>query len=140
MEHLLQKSKCSIFHNIFKYMLFQRRQKALLWSKGLTYICSCVKKKNSLITLDVPIVWTASISCITFILLNQKPAAMFVDQLTLKQSSVCSTRSIKKRKCQFEVQKRTLSENPQIGIESDNYYTSLVFRRHAISKHANIKA
>ena len=29
------KSKCSIFHNIFKYMIFQRRQKALLWSKGL---------------------------------------------------------------------------------------------------------
>ena len=28
--------QCSIFHNIFKYMIFQRRQKALLWSKGLT--------------------------------------------------------------------------------------------------------
>ena len=36
MEHLLQKSKCSIFHNIFKYMIFQRCQKALLWSKGLS--------------------------------------------------------------------------------------------------------
>ena len=24
-----------MFHNIFKYMIFQRRQKALLWSKGL---------------------------------------------------------------------------------------------------------
>ena len=36
MEHLLQKSKCSIFHNIFKYMIFQRHQKALLWSKGLS--------------------------------------------------------------------------------------------------------
>ena len=35
MAYLLQKSKCSIFHNIFKYMIFQRRQKALLWSKGL---------------------------------------------------------------------------------------------------------
>ena len=44
MEHLLQKSTCSIFHNIlkeqmlhlhniFKYMAFQRRQKELLWSK-----------------------------------------------------------------------------------------------------------
>ena len=31
----LQKSKCSIFHNIFKYMIFQRCEKALLWSKGL---------------------------------------------------------------------------------------------------------
>ena len=30
MEHLLQKSKCSIFNNIFKYMIFQRRQKALV--------------------------------------------------------------------------------------------------------------
>ena len=27
MEHLLQMSKCSIFHNIFKYMIFQRRQR-----------------------------------------------------------------------------------------------------------------
>ena len=35
MEHLLQKSKCSIFHNIFKYMIFQRCQNAWLWSKGL---------------------------------------------------------------------------------------------------------
>ena len=37
MEHLLQKSNYmySIFHNIFKYMMCQRRQKALLWSKGL---------------------------------------------------------------------------------------------------------
>ena len=35
MEHLLQKSKCSIFDNIFKYMIFQRHQKAVLWSKGL---------------------------------------------------------------------------------------------------------
>ena len=36
MEHLLQKSKCSMFHNIFKYVIFQRCQKALLWSKGIT--------------------------------------------------------------------------------------------------------
>ena len=28
-------SKCSTFYNIFKYMIFQRHQKALLWSKGL---------------------------------------------------------------------------------------------------------
>ena len=35
MEHLLQRSKHSIFHNIFKYVVFQRHQKALLWSKGL---------------------------------------------------------------------------------------------------------
>ena len=39
MEHLLQIwSKYSILHNIFKYMIFQRRQKALLWSKGLKYL------------------------------------------------------------------------------------------------------
>ena len=34
-EHLLQKSKFSIFHNIFKYMIFQGHQTALLRSKGL---------------------------------------------------------------------------------------------------------
>ena len=34
-ENLLQKSKCSIFHNIFKYMIFQRCLKELLWSKRL---------------------------------------------------------------------------------------------------------
>ena len=27
MEHLLQKSKCSIFHNIFEYVIFQRHQR-----------------------------------------------------------------------------------------------------------------
>ena len=32
-------SKCSIFHIIIKYMIFQRRHKALLWSKGLKKIC-----------------------------------------------------------------------------------------------------
>ena len=28
------------FHNIFKYVVFQRRQKALLWSKRLN-VCFC---------------------------------------------------------------------------------------------------
>ena len=32
----LSSFECSIFHTIFKYLIFQRRQKALLWSKGLT--------------------------------------------------------------------------------------------------------
>ena len=27
--------QCSILHNIFKYTIFQRHHKALLWSKGL---------------------------------------------------------------------------------------------------------
>ena len=40
MEHLLQKSKCSIFYNIFKYMIFQRCQKVLLWSEVLNKINS----------------------------------------------------------------------------------------------------
>ena len=34
MEHLLLRSKCSIFH-IFQMLTFQRRPKALVWSKGL---------------------------------------------------------------------------------------------------------
>ena len=38
MEHLLHWSKCSIFHDIFKYIVFQRPQKELLWSKGLRQI------------------------------------------------------------------------------------------------------
>ena len=32
------KEQSSIFHHSFKYMIFQRHQKALLWSKGLRYI------------------------------------------------------------------------------------------------------
>ena len=36
MEYSLQKKKCSIFYNIFKYVIFQRHQKVFLWSKGLT--------------------------------------------------------------------------------------------------------
>ena len=28
--------QCSIFHIIFKYMIFQRHQNVLLWSKDLT--------------------------------------------------------------------------------------------------------
>ena len=33
-------SKCSIFHNIFIYIVFQRRQNVLLWSKGLMMVSS----------------------------------------------------------------------------------------------------
>ena len=36
MEHLLPRSKSSIFHNILGNLTFQRRPKALVWSKGLT--------------------------------------------------------------------------------------------------------
>ena len=35
MEHLLLRSKCSIFLNISKNLTFQRCPKALVWSKGL---------------------------------------------------------------------------------------------------------
>ena len=38
MEHLLQWSKCSIFHNISKDIVFQRCQKALSWSNWLTFV------------------------------------------------------------------------------------------------------
>ena len=50
---------------------------------------------------------------------------MFVDKLTLKQSSVCSTMSLKKPKCQSVVQKSALAENVQIDIKTDNYYVNL---------------
>ena len=53
MEHLLFWSKCSIFHNIFKYMIFQKLQKALIWSKGLkeskTCIPYCIKQNFSFV-------------------------------------------------------------------------------------------
>ena len=43
MENLLQKRKCSIFHNNFKYMIFQRRQKSFIWSKGWSeFLLLCV--------------------------------------------------------------------------------------------------
>ena len=31
------------FHNIFKYMIFQRRQKALSWSKVIIYMCESIQ-------------------------------------------------------------------------------------------------
>ena len=34
----MENGKCSIFHSIFKYMIFQRRQKALVWVEGLSHI------------------------------------------------------------------------------------------------------
>ena len=42
MEHLLQQSKRSIFHNIFKHVIFQRRQKALFGSKRLIHEKACL--------------------------------------------------------------------------------------------------
>ena len=39
-------SKCSIFHNIFKYVIFQRRQKALLWNKGLIQVPNSGGSRN----------------------------------------------------------------------------------------------
>ena len=44
--------ECSMFHNIFKYMFFQSRQKALLWSKALNHAFTnyVISTKNSCIT------------------------------------------------------------------------------------------
>ena len=55
MEHLLQKSKCSIFLNIFKYMIFQRCQKTLFWSKGSLIVMRKMKccDQNSLIVRNI---------------------------------------------------------------------------------------
>ena len=39
MERLLQKEQMlDFFYNIFKYIVFQRHQKALSWSKGLNML------------------------------------------------------------------------------------------------------
>ena len=56
MEHLLPKSKFSIFLNIFKYVIFQRRQKALLWSEGL-------KRDKKQVVLLLSIVFSLSCGC-----------------------------------------------------------------------------
>ena len=52
MEHLLKKSKCCISHNIFKDVVFQRRGKALLWSKRLKPL-----QKLYLKILSAQVVW-----------------------------------------------------------------------------------
>ena len=52
MEHLLGMSKCSIFHNIFKCMIFQRRQQPLLWGKGLTESLPSEKLFPALLSSD----------------------------------------------------------------------------------------
>ena len=39
-------SKCSIFHNIFKSMIFQRFQKALVWDKGLNIYIWYLKERG----------------------------------------------------------------------------------------------
>ena len=36
-----QRSKCSIFHSIFKNMIFLRRQRELLWSEGFYFLDDC---------------------------------------------------------------------------------------------------
>ena len=43
MEHLLLRSKCSIYHNILKNLTLQRHPKVLVWSKGLTYFVQYVE-------------------------------------------------------------------------------------------------
>ena len=64
MEHLLQ-SKCTIFHNIFKYMIFQRLQKVLLWRKGLNVFVAETQLAETLIrvhTVSVKISFWQTIS------------------------------------------------------------------------------
>ena len=50
MERLLQWSKCSIFHNIFKYKVFQMCQNELSWSKGLIFIYCIFDKYQNLMS------------------------------------------------------------------------------------------
>ena len=45
-------SKCSIFHNILKCMIFQRHQEALLWSKGLK-IVKCFQTEERYSTMEI---------------------------------------------------------------------------------------
>ena len=64
-------SKCSIFHNILKYMIFQRRQKALLLSKRLKMPAMLTSKtryfllKYQSLSLDL-LSYLSQIWCSTF--------------------------------------------------------------------------
>ena len=58
------RSKCSIFHNIFKYIVFQRRQKVLSWSKGLH-----VKKRDPFLMNEMDLNFD---KIIHFFLVNRK--------------------------------------------------------------------
>ena len=70
MKELLQRSKCSIFHNIVKYMIFQRRQKALLWSKGLINRFPILWRSELLLTTIVLSIPYSSTELMTINFLN----------------------------------------------------------------------
>ena len=59
MEHLLQKSKCSIFYNIFKYVyvIFQMCQNELMWSKGLSLYLQVSSADKIFIILHLKILY-----------------------------------------------------------------------------------
>ena len=48
-ENILENGAFSIFHNIIKYMIFQRRQKTLLWREGLMKIAKFQASSLSLL-------------------------------------------------------------------------------------------
>ena len=43
MEHLLEKSKCFIFHNVFQLNDISKVSKCVLWSKGLLKLVTQIK-------------------------------------------------------------------------------------------------
>ena len=43
MEHLLEKSKCFIFHNVFQLNDISKVSKCVLWSKGLIKLVTQIK-------------------------------------------------------------------------------------------------
>ena len=63
MEHLLQKSKCSIFYNIFKYIIFQSRQRVLIWSKELEEVLIMIITKILSIWLDYKFPASVTVKC-----------------------------------------------------------------------------
>ena len=57
------------FHNIFKYVIFQRRQKALLWGKGLKVVDSEIILKTVALVCSYRFL-SLLIACLTSVLLN----------------------------------------------------------------------
>ena len=88
MEYLLQNLKCSIVNNIFKYMIFQKHQKVLLWSKGLNHLS---RVDSSTLINGTSLFNSLGVSGSMFITFTE------FDYLSSKYSKTCIERSLKNR-------------------------------------------
>ena len=81
MEHLLFCSKCSIFHNIVKYMIFQRRQKGLLVrvNQKLFYshdLAICSSPEDSIMSSIAAVIGIITALVTSILKIEQSPVAV----------------------------------------------------------------